>query len=124
MVTSCKMGIYHQAVRIDYGKEVQGFQLSNNLKTGAYADVTGNTSSYVFSRTLIRLGNSAGQTVHSATYLGTSKNGTIYTWSKDGNSAQPSIKTLDALNTMYNAKPQGVGSEKGGGFYNFEFGFY
>lgn len=86
-----------------------------------YTDVTDNPSQYQFGETLIRFGNSAGNTTHSATYLGTSKNGTVYTWSKNGNSDKPGVYTVDQLEGIYDSEVQGLGKEPGGGFYNANY---
>ena len=111
--------------KIDYDNIVEGRELSQELYwSGGYEDVTGNTSSYIFSRTLIRFGNSAGNTEHSATYLGTSRDGTVYTWSKNGNSDKPGIYTVGELKNIYGAEVQGVGPGKGGGYYNLSVPFY
>lgn len=104
---------------MDYNKVHKSNQLSNELKQDyMYTDVTGNSDKYIFSKTLIRFGNSAGRTTHSATYLGTSKDGTVYTWSKNGASEKPGIYTIQELEKYYQSKVQGIGKEKGGGFYN------
>lgn len=110
--------------KIDYYNIIEGRELSEELYwSGDYEDVTGDKKSYTFSRTLVRFGNSAGNTEHSATYLGTSRNGTIYMWSKNGNSDKPGIYTVKELKSMYDAVIQGVGEEPGGGFYNLKGGF-
>lgn len=81
---------------------------------------------YKFGQTVIRFGqnetNILGQTnnfsTHAATYLGTSQNGTIYTFSKNGTVAAPSIEKLSTLQSMY-GNNQGVGPAKNeSGFYN------
>ena len=97
---------------------VEGYELKNEIESGAYTDVTNDKSQYRFGHTIIRLGNESGRTMHSATYLGTSKDGTIYTWSKNGSGYKPQVYTLKLLEKYYNAKPQGFSAEPGGGFYN------
>ena len=97
---------------------VQGYDLANFLRGGGYVDVTKKPEEFRFGITLIRFGNSAGNTVHSATYLGTSKNGTVYTWSKEGNVAKPGIYTVEQLEKKWGGEVQGLGAEKGGGYYN------
>lgn len=37
--------------------------------------------------------------IHGATYLGTSKNGTVYTWSKNGWEVTPKVQTQNKLTT-------------------------
>lgn len=103
---------------IDYNNEIQGFQLSTKLNSKNFVDVSEKPSDYIFAKTLIRFGNSAGNTKHSATYLGTSSDGTIFTWSKNGNSTKPGIYTVDQLEKIYGAEIQGIRAESGGGFYN------
>ena len=97
---------------------IEGYELAQFLRSGDYTDVTKNPKEFRFGITLIRFGNSAGNTVHSATYLGTSKDGIVYTWSKEGNVAKPGIYTIDQLETKWGGEVQGLGSEKGGGYYN------
>jgi RHS repeat-associated protein len=117
----CSISLAH-GKKIDYNKVHKSNQLSNELNQDyMYTDVTGNPEKYIFSKTLIRFGNSAGRTTHSATYLGTSKDGTVYTWSKNGASEKPSIYTIQQLEKFYESKVQGIGTEKGGGFYNIGF---
>ncbi len=109
---------------IDYNNIIEGYELAQELRSDdgmKYTDVTDNPSQYQFGETLIRFGNSAGNTTHSATYLGTSKNGTIYTWSKNGNSDKPGVYTVDQLEGIYNSEIQGLGKEPGGGFYNANY---
>ena len=106
---------------INKNNVVEGYELSNELKSGNYVDVTNDPKKYKFGQTLIRFGDDAGNTQHSATYLGTSKDGTIYTWSKNGNSVKPGIFTVKQLEQIYNAIPQGVSAAKGGGFYNSSY---
>jgi RHS repeat-associated protein len=93
--------------------------LSDKLKNpNEYKDVGGNPSEYKFGQTLIRYGDSNGQTVHAATYLGTSKNGTIYSFSKEGNILPPSIQTTSQSQNKWGGTIQGLGSGTVGGFYN------
>ncbi len=83
-------------------------------------------SEYKFGQTVIRfgenrtniLGMSSNISTHAATYLGTSQNGTIYTFSKNGMIAAPGVFKLSTLESMY-GKNQGVGPTKNeSGFYN------
>lgn len=83
-------------------------------------------SEYKFGQTAIRFGedrtNILGMTsnfsTHAATYLGTSQNGTIYTFSKNGMIAAPGVFKLSTLESIY-GKNQGVGPTKNeSGFYN------
>lgn len=90
-----------------------------------YTDVADSPSLYRFGHTIIRFGEdhwsirhgSWNETTHGATYLGTSRDGTIYTWSKNGRIRAPGVFTLDALRNKY-GKVEGYRAEDGGGFYN------
>ena len=107
---------------IDYNSPFSmmgGFELTSYLKRpDQYMDVTNDPSQYKFGETLIRYGDKNGNTVHAATYLGTSKDGTIYTWSKEGNINPPTIKTTTQSQKDWGGRVQGVGSGKKGGFFN------
>ena len=91
---------------------------SSIARTDQYADVGGDTSEYNFGSTLIRYANEDGDTVHAATYLGTSKNGTVYTWSKEGNVQPPTIQTTSQSQIKWGGTVQGFGGNKNGGFFN------
>ena len=107
----------------DFNHLVSPTEFSTALKQ-VYSHL--NPSEYKFGETVIRfgadekdfLGNSYNTSTHAATYLGTSKNGTVYTFSKNGQSVNPKIETLKRLESVY-GKNQGVGTTKNeSGFYN------
>lgn len=95
---------------IRYESIVNGYSLSNKLenKSNGYEDVSSEPKKYIFSKSLIRFRDKNGNTVHSATYLGTSKDGTIYTWSKNGDMNKPQIQTLNQLKKLYGAHIDGI----------------
>jgi hypothetical protein len=89
---------------IDYEDNyTDGHELRNKLNNpdNNYEDVTKisgeKDDDYVFSKTLITYEDKNENTVHSATYLGTSKNGTIYVWTKDGPMEKPKIGTSTSV---------------------------
>jgi hypothetical protein len=99
------------------------FNFSSTLKTDYSVS---SPSDYKFGSTIIRFGQDqknifgmiSNISTHAATYLGTSSNGTIYTWSKNGMIDKPGIFTLPSLESLY-GKNQGVGPTKNeSGFYN------
>jgi RHS repeat-associated protein len=91
----------------------------NNILGGKYQDVTDNKKSWKFGHSIMRLGRSTNdQTPHAATYLGTSQDGTIWTFSKGGPSNQPKIESLNSSESEYGAKLEGYRKEPGGGVYN------
>ncbi len=108
----------------DFNNVMSPQDFSGALKTD-YTHAN-NSSEYVFGRTVIRfgedksniLGMSSNFTTHGATYLGTSQDGTIWTWSKNGMIEKPGIYKMSALESVY-GKNQGVGATKNeSGFYN------
>lgn len=108
----------------DFNNVASPQEFSGSLKSDyEHAD---SSSEYVFGRTAIRfgettkniLGMESNSSIHGATYLGTSQDGTIWTWSKNGMIEKPGIYTLNQLETLY-SKNQGVGPTKNeSGFYN------
>jgi len=75
-----------------------------------YKDVTGKPGSYKFGETVVSFADkqfnlfemgSSNVTQHAATYLGTSQNGTQYTWSKNGFFATPQVQTVPQLKNEY-----------------------
>ncbi|MFT7086295.1 MAG: RHS repeat-associated protein [Vicingaceae bacterium] len=69
-----------------------------------------------FCQTIIRF-TDGNNTTHAATYLGTSKNGTVYTWTKNGPIVKPKIMTVKQLKKIY-GEVDGFAYGKDGGFYN------
>ncbi len=107
----------------DFNNVMSPFEFSSTLKS-EYS--VASPSEYKFGSTVIRFGQDKSNifgmnynvSTHAATYLGTSNNGTIYTWSKNGMFDKPGIFTLPALEKTY-GKNQGVGPTKNeSGFYN------
>nr|WP_255578682.1 RHS repeat-associated core domain-containing protein [Chitinophaga sp. sic0106] len=95
--------------------------------TANYTDVTDNPSQYKFGETVVRFAESKWSifsgsysvTTHGALYLGTSKEGTQYLWSKDGTTAKPKVETLTDVSSQY-GKVEGYRKEPGGGYYNYK----
>ena len=56
---------------------------------------------------------------HAATYLGTSKDGTKYFWSKNGAFPKPEINTLKQLVDMYGDN-ENLQAKDGKGYYNIK----
>lgn len=86
-------------------------EFKSAINSTGFTDVSGKQSNYKFGETVISFGekswdfaNGTFQTAdHAATYLGTSQNGTQYTWSKDGYFVTPKIKTVNQLKSDYNS---------------------
>ena len=108
---------------------MESSEFQDEIKSN-YTDVTSSPSEYLFGHTVIRfakdedilfglLGTDKNVTTHAATYLGTSRDGTQYTWSKNG-AESPGIFTVEQLKSVeeYGGKIQGFGTENGGGYYN------
>jgi RHS repeat-associated protein len=96
---------FESALDISSGKtpnvegQVSGDKFDAVVESNSFKDVTGETSNYKFGSTVVAFGDS--QTEHAATYLGTSKDGTQYTWSKGGIKPAPKVETVPALKTEY-----------------------
>jgi len=92
-----------------------------------YTDVTDNPNEYKFGVTVVRFAEkhwslfhgSYSVTTHAALYLGASKNGTQYFWSKNGNSSIPGVFTLEWLKSEY-GQVEGYRAKLGGGYYNLK----
>lgn len=101
--------------RDDFKKEI----------TSNYTDVADKPSDYKFGQTVIRIAESKWSilhgsysvTTHGAVYLGTSNDGTQYTWSKNGQYNVPGVFTIKQLTNKY-GKVEGYRVEAGGGYYN------
>lgn len=97
-------------------------QFVNDIQTN-YVNVSGNPSSFKFGQTAISFGYKedfgfgATKIVHGAVYLGTSKDGTQYVWTKDGKWYPPRVATLKETVSKYEPV-MGVNGEKGQGYYN------
>lgn len=85
-------------------------------------NVSESSSLWVPGRTVVRFGDeSTKQSTHYATYLGASKSGMQYFWTKNGKYHNPKIMTLENIKKVYpNVEIQGNGGEKGAGYYNHE----
>jgi RHS repeat-associated protein len=98
-----------------------------NEMTTKYTDVADNPGEYKFGQTVIRIAEkgfslfsgSYSETTHGALYFGTSKDGTQYTWSKDGTTTTPKIEKLSDVTNKY-GHVEGYRAEKGGGYYNLK----
>ena len=104
----------------------QGITFARELLDN-YENVSERPNSYIFGRTAIRfakdheraIGGAWNETTHGANYLGTSRDGTIYVWTKDGRIEAPRVATLQEVIDMW-GQVQGAGpKENEGGFYNF-----
>lgn len=129
-LTPTNYNCWESAISISQGQtpnfsNVMGrFDFRDAIK-GGYTDVTNSPGQYKFGQTVIRfaetnfsiLNGSYSETTHGATYLGTSRDGTQYTWSKNGAYSIPGIFTVPQLNEKY-GQVEGYGAAPGGGFYN------
>lgn len=94
----------------------------NDLKNN-YVNVSGDPSKYKFGQTAISFGYNQDfgfgptQIVHGAVYLGTSRDGTAYVWTKDGMYYPPRVATLKETISKYEPIISVTG-EKGKGYYN------
>ncbi|WP_370457715.1 RHS repeat domain-containing protein, partial [Dysgonomonas sp. ZJ709] len=107
----------------DYTNVMSMDDFRNNILKD-YSDVTDNPDKYSFGHTVIRFAKSfwlspSSETTHGAIYLGTSRDGTIYTWSKNGQYKSPKIFTLSEIIKKY-GKVEGYRKEPGGGYYNYK----
>jgi RHS repeat-associated protein len=123
---------WESAISISHGKvpnfknSMDRFEFREQILSD-YNDVTDSPNEYKFGHTVVRFAESKYSiihgkysfTTHAATYLGTSKNGTQYFWSKNGNYRIPGVFTLDDLNKKY-GKVEGYRAEPGGGYYNLK----
>ncbi|EFK60119.1 hypothetical protein ACFU8T_20555 [Sphingobacterium spiritivorum] len=73
-------------------------------------NVTGNAQKCKFGETIVSFGGekfslfdfgTVSDTKHGAIYLGTSKEGTEYTWSKDGLYETPKVRSINYLKNEY-----------------------
>jgi hypothetical protein len=119
--TSDKYNCWGSAITGSQGKEIkagvgigQGATFDNSLST-SYKDAN---SSYKFGETIVRFANDGGVT-HGAVYYGTSKNGDIYVYTKNGWLAYPKFMKLDDLMKSIPSygSPTGIRSTESG-FYN------
>jgi RHS repeat-associated protein len=91
-----------------------------------YENVSENPDAFEFGRTAIRYAvdherwiGDYNETTHGAIYLGQSKDGTMYVWSKNGKIDAPKIMKQNDVIKMY-GKVQGSGpTPNEGGFYNY-----
>jgi RHS repeat-associated protein len=99
-----------------------GFFAKELRNTEKFTNVSEKPSEWNFGETAIRFAETgwtgANFTTHGATYLGTSKDGVVYVWSKEGRVEAPIITTLDKCIENW-GEVQGSGpKENEGGFYN------
>lgn len=94
---------------------------------GQFENVSSNPDAFEFGRTAIRYAvdhdravlPDYNETTHGAIYLGTSKDGTMYVWSKNGRIDAPKVMKQSDVIKMY-GKVQGSGpTPNEGGFYNY-----
>ncbi|RAJ83655.1 hypothetical protein CLV59_103626 [Chitinophaga dinghuensis] len=94
----------------------------NDIKNN-YTNVSNNPSQFRFGKTAISFGFKQDfglgdpKITHGAVYLGTSRDGTVYVWTKDGMYYPPRIATLNATTSKYDPV-MGVNGEKDKGYYN------
>ncbi len=97
------------------------------LQKSDYENVSSDPNKITFGKTLIRLAENRGLifksnfTVHGAIFLGKSRDGTEYVWTKNGWNVAPKVMTLSGVLQVYKGSfIQGVGPTKNeGGYYNF-----
>ncbi|RWU07724.1 DUF6443 domain-containing protein [Pedobacter chitinilyticus] len=82
-----------------FDKRIDGDRFDATVEGVNFKDVTGQVSNYKFGKTIVAFADSQNQ--HAATYLGTSKDGTQYTWSKDGSKYLPAVKKVEILKDDY-----------------------
>ena len=102
---------YSSAIDVSLNSDPSnGIQMSFEEFEGAlrrsFTEVTGNENSYRFGESIMTFGETSPlssdvNVTHAAVYLGKSQNGTIYTWSKNGQSKTPGISTASGLKTKY-----------------------
>jgi hypothetical protein len=121
--TSDKYNCWGSALAGRQGKEIkagvgigQGATFDNALNS-SYQEASGN---YKFGETVVRFANE-GNVTHGAVYYGTSKNGDVYVYTKNGWLAYPKFMKLDDLMKSIPSygTPTGIKSTESG-FYNRE----
>lgn len=93
-------------------------KIMDELKTN-YANVGNDAGKYLFGRTIATFDVDIWEMRfdHSATYIGTSQNGTMYFWTKNGYFNSPTIMTLKEIEDIYGLNENFKG-ENGKGFFN------
>jgi hypothetical protein len=89
------------------GEQMKWIDFNSILKR-SYTDVSGDMNSYIFGRSIMTFGegslfDSNINVTHAAIYLGTSSDGTVYTWSKNGQVKRPRIYTTNSLIRTYSS---------------------
>ncbi len=78
-----------------FDKQISGDRFDATVEGKNFTEVTSDSKGLQFGKTVVAFADD--QNTHAATFLGTSKNGTKYTWSKDGPRFTPQIKTVEEL---------------------------
>jgi hypothetical protein len=115
----------------------KGLPFCKTLLSDAYENVSEQPDKITFGKTAIRMAevypevkhwwgvtpkSVSPNTIHGCTFLGKSKNGTEYVWTKNGWHNKPTIMRLDAVLELYSATVQGCGPTKNeGGYYNYKY---
>ncbi|SFF11479.1 hypothetical protein SAMN05518672_1184 [Chitinophaga sp. CF118] len=106
----------------DFSKITSQSSFISDIKNN-YTNVSSDPSKFQFGKTAISFGSRRDfglgdvEVSHGAVYLGKSKDGTVYVFTKNGFYYPPQISTLKATVSEYNPV-MGVNGEKGNGYYN------
>ena len=122
---------YECALTVSQGAPVNvsnqtGSKTFKDMMLSDYTDVGNNPSKFKFGETIMRfrernfniwkMGN-VSNTLHAAVYLGTSRDGTQYAWSKNGSFTTPKvIKVSELVSTYGGIDGYGEGVNSGGYF--------
>ena len=106
-----------------------GYDFVQKILSDDFENVSEQPQRIKFGRTIIRLGKNVNEyyifnynvSIHACIFLGKSRNGTVYVFTKNGWSESPQISTLQqTLNIYPDSIIQGAGPKKNeGGYYNF-----
>jgi len=106
----------------------EGIKFTRRLLELDYVNVSDDPSKIKFGKTIIRIAQDKksimlfpyNATTHGAIYLGKSKDGTEYVWTKNGWENAPKVATLKETLDEYKSKVQGGGEKVNeGGYYNY-----
>jgi len=115
----------HSSINYDYPN---GYDFVQKILSDEYENISEKPGAIKFGRTIIRLGKDVdnffqnyNMTEHACIFLGKSKNGTVYVFTKNGWKESPKVSTLQqTLNIYQGSKVQGAGPKKNeGGLYNY-----
>ncbi|WP_342331388.1 DUF6443 domain-containing protein [Pedobacter sp. FW305-3-2-15-E-R2A2] len=93
--------------RFPKNSEVSGEDFLTNVRGGGFVNVTGRKESYKFGMTIVSFGKNyllSDEPNHAVIYLGTSRNGTQYAFSKNGYYKTPKIEMFSTLKNDYGSQ--------------------